>query len=197
MDETTGNINMNSLQGVVGRETTTMAWYLVHCKPRQDERAEEHLTRQSYSCYRPQMSCERLVRGRRQTMLGSMFPGYIFIQLQADANWSALRSTRGVHRLVSFGGYPLRVPVSIIDSLKQRTLGGAQPMLQPGDPVRILDGAYAELDAIFQRKDGEARVILLMSMLNRQQQLCLPLAGCARINTRAHLERADELQDKF
>ena len=36
------------------------AWYLVQCKPRQDERAEENLLRQGYTCYRPRHSRERL-----------------------------------------------------------------------------------------------------------------------------------------
>jgi len=59
---------------------TAPAWYLLHCKPRQDECAEEHLLRQGYVCYRPQQTCERIVRGRRQIVVESLFPGSLFIQ---------------------------------------------------------------------------------------------------------------------
>jgi len=36
-----------------------LRWYLIHCKPRQDERASENLVRQSFHCYRPVRQVER------------------------------------------------------------------------------------------------------------------------------------------
>lgn len=173
-------MDMNALQGMEIMASQPAAWYLVHCKPRQDERAEEHLIRQGYTCYRPRLRRERVVAGRRQSVVESLFPGYLFVQLQPNANWSPLRSTRGVNRLVSFGGYPLEVPVHVIDSLHQHALSDEpQPLLQPGDPVRIVEGSLADLDAIFLSMDGDERVVLLMNLLNREQRLTLPLA-CVR-----------------
>ncbi len=154
-----------------------IAWYLVQCKPRQDERAEEHLLRQGYTCYRPQCRRERLVRGQRLIQEESLFPGYLFIQLSDSSNWSPLRSTRGVNRLVAFGGYPLQVADTLIDNLRQRMEPTPQPLLQAGDKVRIIDGSFAELDAIFLSMDGEERVVLLMKLLNREQHLHMPLAS--------------------
>src|SRR5690606_3337341 len=123
---------------------------------------------------------ERLVRGRRQHVVESPFPGDLFIQLHADANWPPLRSTRGVNRLGSFGRYPLQVPSTRIDSLQARAPAAPQPLLQPGDRVRIVDGSFAELEAIFLSMDGEERVVLLMKLLNREQKLTLPLASVRR-----------------
>src|SRR5690606_9962776 len=76
-----GVMDMNSVQNEGVSTAATAAWYLVHCKPRQDERAQEHLIRQGYDCYRPLLRRERLVRGRTQTVLESLFPGYLFVQL--------------------------------------------------------------------------------------------------------------------
>lgn len=90
------------------------------------------------------------------------------------------RSTRGENRLVSFGGYPLEIPQTLIDTLQQRTQPEPQPLLQPGDRVRIVDGSFAELEAIFLCMDGEERVVLLMKLLNREQKLTLPLASVRR-----------------
>jgi transcriptional antiterminator RfaH len=154
---------------------TAPGWYLVHCKSRQDERAELHLLRQGYTCYRPQHSCERIVRGRRQIIVESLFPGYLFIQLAADANWAPLRSTRGVIRVVGFGGIPLRLNNNVVAQLQLRTATRVQSAFTPGDCVRITEGGFAELDAIFVAMDGEQRVILLLNMLNRQQQISMPL----------------------
>ena len=159
---------------------TAPAWYLVHCKSRQDERAEENLLRQGYACYRPQHSCERIVRGRRQIIVESLFPGYLFIKLAADANWAPLRSTRGVIRIVGFGGIPLRLDDSLVEHLQQRTAAPVKPALEAGDSVRITEGGFAELDAIFVAMDGEQRVILLLNMLNRQHQISLPLVSIVK-----------------
>ncbi len=156
------------------------AWYLVHCKPRQDERAEENLLRQGYTCYRPQYNCEQIVRGRRQIVLESLFPGYLFIQLADDANWAPLRSTRGVIRIVGFGGIPLRLDDSLIERLQHRTTAPVKPALETGDRVRITAGSFAELDAMFMAMDGDERVILLLNMLNRQQRISVPLVSIVK-----------------
>ena len=169
-------MNLSSL-GVSGQ---VPAWYLVHCKPRQDERAEENLLRQGYGCYRPQHRRERIVRGCRQTVVESLFPGYLFIQLAADANWAPLRSTRGVNRIVGFGSMPLPLDNSLIAHLQQRTATTAEPVFEVGDSVRITSGGFADLDAIFMAMDGEQRVILLLNMLNRQQRISMPLVSIVK-----------------
>jgi transcriptional antiterminator RfaH len=157
------------------------AWYLVQCKPRQDERAEDNLVRQGYRCYRPQRSCERIVRGSRQTVVESLFPGYLFIALAEDANWAPLRSTRGVNRLVGFGGMPLKVDERFIEQLQHRCENTVLPALGLGDNVRITAGEFAELDAIFMTMDGDQRAILLLNILNRQQRVSVPLASVAKV----------------
>ncbi|MEB0146552.1 transcription/translation regulatory transformer protein RfaH [Pseudomonas sp. CCC2.2] len=153
------------------------SWYLVQCKPRQDERAEDNLARQGYEISRPKCRYQRLIRGQRQWTVESLFPGYLFINLPADSNWGPLRSTRGVSRVVSFGGVPVAVSDSLIKQLQARAEIDAKPELKPGDNVRITEGGFAELNAVFMAIDGEERVILLINLLNRQQQISLPVAS--------------------
>nr|WP_298138179.1 transcription/translation regulatory transformer protein RfaH [uncultured Pseudomonas sp.] len=171
-------MNMSTASTVVTEQAPL--WYLVHCKPRQDERAEENLLRQGYGCYRPQHSRERIVHGRRQTVVESLFPGYLFIQLASDANWAPLRSTRGVNRVVGFGSKPLPLDDGLIAHLQQRTTITAEPAFEVGDSVRITAGGFAELDAIFMAMEGEQRVILLLDILNRQQQISVPLESIVK-----------------
>lgn len=156
------------------------AWYLVQCKPRQDDRAQEHLERQGYQCFRPLHQYECIVRGRRQVNIQSLFPGYLFIALAADANWAPLRSTRGVSRVVGFGGMPAEVDIRLICQLQRRSAQEPTPVLRTGQSVRIFEGGYAELDAIFLAMDGDERVVLLLNLLNRQQQISVPLASITK-----------------
>lgn len=64
--------------------------------------------------YRPQHSCECVVRSRRQVKVQSLLPGYLFIALVDEANWAPLRSIRGVTRVVSFGGMPVKIDDRLI-----------------------------------------------------------------------------------
>lgn len=124
-------------------------WRLAHCKSRQDERAQERLIRQGFDCYWPPLRRERLLRGRRQTVGESLIPGYLFAHLHPNRSWSPLRSTHSVNRLASFGSYPLEIPQTFVDTLQQRTQPEPQPLLQPGDRVRIVEGSFARAGSHF------------------------------------------------
>ena len=160
-------------------ESVTGDWYLVQCKPRQDERAEENLLRQGYECSRPACRRERLLRGQLQYVQESLFPGYLFIHMPQGANWAPLRSTRGVARIVAFGGRPLAVSCELVAQLQNRAENHVITTLNPGDKVTILDQGFAGIESIFMTMDGEERVILLINLMNRQQQISLPLASIA------------------
>lgn len=154
-------------------------WYLVQCKPRQDERAEENLLRQGYKCSRPACRRERLLRGQMQHVQESLFPGYLFIHMPQGANWAPLRSTRGVARVVAFGGRPLAVSHELVSQLQDRAESHIITAFKPGEKVTILDQGFAGIESIFMTMDGEERVILLINLMNRQQQISLPLASIA------------------
>lgn len=167
---------------IASEQYATPAWYLIHCKAKQDERAEENLQRQGYQCYRPTYRRERLLRGRRQTLCESLFPGYLFIQLSAHDNWAPLRSTRGVLRTVSFGGQPMAIANEVIGHLQLREREPSeQTLLTEGDLVRINEGSFAELEALFLAMDGDERVVLLMNFLQREQRINLPLSSITRL----------------
>jgi transcriptional antiterminator RfaH len=154
-------------------------WYLIQCKPRQDERAEENLAYQGYETLRPKRKYQKSIRGKQIWVIESLFPGYLFIFLPRESNWGPLRSTRGVSRVVNFGGAPVGVSDSLIRQLQSRAEIDVKLELNSGDNVRILEGIASELDAIFIAMDGEERVILLINLLNRQQQISVPIASIA------------------
>jgi transcriptional antiterminator RfaH len=163
-------------------EHAAKAWYLVQCKPKQDERAEEHLQRQGYVCFRSKYSRERILRGQRRVISESLFPGYLFIQLSLQDSWGPLRSTRGVSRVVGFGGQPLPIRNALIDELQEHNSQAiVSTLLKQGETVRITEGPFTDLEAVFLAMDGEERVLLLMNFLQREQRISLPLAGVSKL----------------
>ena len=151
----------------------------MQCKPKQDERAEENLKRQGYECSRPVCSRERLLRGKRHFVQESLFPGYLFIHMPLGANWAPLRSSRGVARVVAFGGQPLPVSQQLVEQLQARARSNVLCAFKPGQTVTLNDEGFAGLESIFMSMDGEERVILLIKMMNRQLQISMPLASVA------------------
>lgn len=157
-------------------------WYVLQCKPLQQARAELNLQQQGFNYYAPVHSVQHQRRGKLQVMQEALFPGYLFIQLHQDSNWRALRSTKGVSRLVAFGEQPLAVPEALIDGLKVRLQHKAEPeaLYKPGDRVLITEGCFKHIEAIVQAVTPQERIVVLMTILNTRQAVHMPLAAVKR-----------------
>lgn len=163
-------------------EATGKQWYLIQCKPRQDMRALEHLERQGYQCLLPTHEVERLQKGKLQQLTEPLFPGYLFIHLdRVDDNWLPIRSTRGVNQIVSFGGRPTSVPEAIVSKL-QSASKGVEPALIAGDRITLNDPSLQQIEAIFLERNGDERVLLLLTLLQREVVVSVPIAQVQKIN---------------
>lgn len=152
-------------------------WYVVHTKMRQERVALDHLTRQGYECYLPEIPTERLQRGKLVVTPEPLFPRYLFIRLSTGPQaqgWGPIRSTVGVSRLVSFGQVPAQVPDALIDHLRcHAARQPAQRRYQPGEAVVVTQGPFAGLDAVYQSTDSEQRVMVLLHILSQDVSLAI------------------------
>lgn len=158
-------------------QINSSAWYVLTSKPRQEAYAEEQLNNQGYTTYRPLAMRERRRRGKLVKVTESLFPRYLFIQLnRVDDNWAPIRSTYGVSGFVQFGDYPLSVPDGLVSELRQREAQFQEKAIDldrfhRGDRVIIASGSFQGLEAVFERYSGEERAILLMNVLNEQAKV--------------------------
>jgi transcription antitermination factor NusG len=106
--------------------------------------------------------------------LEPLFPGYLFVQLEAfDRSprcWDAVRWSPGVHRILGTEGQPVPVPESAIQAIRDRTqqLGFVRPgqRFGTGDRVRFRSGPLDGLEAILDHPASRAgRVQVLLAML--------------------------------
>lgn len=164
-----------------------MHWYLVHTKPRQEKCALENLQRQGYQCYLPTLPCEKLRQGVLTVADEPLFPRYLFIRLgQGDSvpSWAPIRSTKGVSRLVSFGGEPAKVSDSLVEALRaQEAAAQAEPerLFKPGERVRLTLVPFAGIEGIYQMADGERRVMVLIELLSKQVQVRVAPANLRKV----------------
>jgi transcriptional antiterminator RfaH len=161
-------------------------WYLIQTKPRQEARAAEHLQRQLFECYRPLKAAEKK-RGSRAAAEEELFPGYLFIRMdQTHDNWYPIRSTRGVARIVTFGGMPVPVQDALIDQIRERLMAPVPKVqFQEGEAVRITAEGFNDVEAIFLTADGDERAVILLNLLQREQKVTLPVSSLVRAEVRA------------
>ncbi len=155
-------------------------WYAVFTKPRKERVACENLERQGFTAYLPRIRQPRYRRGHWMEVVEPLFPRYLFVQLRLGFDdVSPIRSTLGVTGLVRFGLEPALVPQGLVEALRVKedaALGlhlPEQALFRRGDPVTIVSGPFAGVQAIFEAPSGEGRVILLLDLLGRANRVRL------------------------
>lgn len=156
-----------------------MSWYVVQHKPAQGDRALTHLQHQDVPCFYPKVKVEKVRGGKRVSVLEPLFPGYLFVNLEpTDSTWAKLRSTRGVLRVVGFSNTPAKVPDDVIQHIRENLESVAvQGGIQSGARVQLKEGPFEGLDAIFEAYDGEARAVVLINFMQKQQRINVPVTA--------------------
>ncbi len=157
-------------------------WYVVYTKASAELSALGHLNRQGFEAYLPR--CHKILRhARRQsTVLRPLFPRYLFVGLDLGVDrWRSVNGTVGVSRLVCHGERPTPLPRGLVEALRDSEVEeGAVPLSQlalfdPGDRLRVLDGAFKGQAGIYHGMTEAERVVLLFDMIGRQVEVALPI----------------------
>mgnify|MGYP000156251047 FL=1 len=156
-----------------------MTWYALQHKPAQGDRALQHLQNQDIACFYPKITVEKIKAGKRTKTLEPLFPGYLFVNLdQTDPMWAKLRSTRGVLRIVGFANKPAAISDDVIWHIKKSLDSVAQQGgIKSGQAVQLNEGPFEGINAIFQAYDGEARAIVLINFMQKQQRVKVPVSA--------------------
>jgi transcriptional antiterminator RfaH len=159
-------------------------WYLVLTKPRGEAKAKTHLERQGYGVLLPRLRESVLSRGRWVERVVPLFPRYLFSRLNiSNQSLAPMRSSVGVSEVVRFGTDYAVVPDAIVDNLINRAdpesglhILRRRRTLEPGMSVQVIAGAFDGLDGIFEREDGDERVLVFLKFLGREVSVRVPSA---------------------
>ena len=158
-------------------------WYLVSTKPRKDSYAQEQLINQDYEVYRPVTKRINTRANKKIQVIESLFPRYLFVRMQNGVDdWGPVRSTRGVASIIKFGTQPSKIEDSLINEIKKREKDWdekniSRDKFKKGQALKITQGPFSGLDAIFSNYNGEQRVILLLNILGKQTPLVMKKEG--------------------
>lgn len=176
-----------SVHAMLAEEPVAESWYVIHTKPRQEQRALSNLQQQGYQCYLPMIAIEKLSRERLHVIQEPLFPRYLFISLDASRygqNWSPIRSTWGVSGLVSFGSEPAKINSGLIDLLRQQEQGlseDPQRLFAKGETLLVADGPFSGLQAVYQMASGENRAMVLIELMGKSAQMQIAPASLRKV----------------
>lgn len=148
-------------------------WYLLYCKRGDQNRAKLHLENQGLECFYPEVTVEKILRGKRQTVNEPLFPSYIFIRFDFELGptFTTVRSTRGVVDFIRFGATPKEIQGDLIVELKSieacQKSASCDNIPEKGQEIVVKGGQFSGIKAIFQESDGEARSIMLVKMISQ------------------------------
>lgn len=163
-----------------------MTWHVIMTKPQKESYAVEKLTEQGFAVYCPLRSHEKFVRHKRVIKHLPLFPRYLFIEQDEifTQQQHVVRSTPGVSQLIKQGEMAIKVNNEVIDairSLEQSYRGVTESYFTQHEPVKIRDGVYQHLEAIYLQDDGEQRAFLLIQLLQKDVMLSLEKSSLQKI----------------
>jgi transcriptional antiterminator RfaH len=153
-----------------------MDWYLVRSKTRQECLAEANLHRWGVESFCPQIRQTKLKRGKKQAVITPLFPSYLFSRFDFGRDYRKVTYAHGVADVVMFGMTPAKVDEEIIEGIRAKMEEGFIRLnpssLTSGDAVRIQEGPFKGLLAVFERElTGTQRVALLLKSVSYHARL--------------------------
>ncbi|RJP25357.1 MAG: hypothetical protein C4529_00885 [Deltaproteobacteria bacterium] len=147
-------------------------WYLVKTKSLNENRVFTRLTGAGYEVLFPKIS-RKSKRSRGVFELRPLFPTYLFVRFVGD-ELKTIKYTHGVARVICFGPEPQEVGEEIIAAVRARMDEEGVVKLEPkklslaaGQRVKIHEGPFAGLDAIFlEEMPDRERVVLLLDAVS-------------------------------
>ncbi len=163
-----------------GGEAIEGRWYVVHAKPHQEETVESQLQQMGMEVFCPRLKQSKIIRRQRKTVVTPLFPGYLFSRFRLRDQYRAVIYARGVRRVVCFGTTPAPVDDRLIEGIRERHIEGcvviAPHRYAAGQSVKIRDGSFCGLEAVFERElSGAQRAVLLLKALSYQARVIVDL----------------------
>jgi transcriptional antiterminator RfaH len=142
-------------------------WFVVNTKPKNETRASHNLEAGNYEVLNPKLKIRKFREGRFVDIVEAMFPNYIFVKFHPTDEYHVVKYTRGVNKIVTFGGKIVPLQEEFIDFLRGKLTDGVahieKKRFKKGEKIFIKDGPFKGLGGIFERElEGEERAMILL-----------------------------------
>ncbi len=156
-------------------------WQVIYTKPKQEQKATEHLENQGVEVYCPKISLEKISKGQLKDTLEPLFPRYLFVKIPESTSWTSVRSSRGVVDFVKFGNRIAEVQEHIVSTLEQAISDNQKKCYgdipESGESITITEGEFLGLEGVFQERESENRCFVLLEFLGRANRVKMDLTA--------------------
>ncbi len=164
-------------------------WFALHTKPYSERKVAVRLEHNEIETFLPEIENNSKSSPTKRIPL---FPGYLFMRLDLGAtNPAHWRTLPGVRYIVSYGDEPVPVREELIRLIAQQLEALEMRKQQPnsqferGDRVRIKNGPFRDMIAIFEGPTGPARrVHILLEIISRTRRLRVDASDLEKVSNR-------------
>ena len=146
----------------------THPWGVAHVRSRQEKVLARYLAEQNIPFYLPTTTVQRKREARTRTSHLPLFAGYVFHRAPDEKRELIWRSNVVANLIEVADQTQLGDELAQLRSLQQ---SGASFKLYhellPGEPVRIVHGAFAGYSGVVMRAKGQERLIVSVSLLRQ------------------------------
>jgi transcriptional antiterminator NusG len=161
---------------------TNPQWYVIHTYSGYEDQVAESLKQRVetldmkdkiFDIIVPKEKQIEIKGGKRKKVEKKIFPGYILVKMVMTKNsWYVVRNTPSVTGFIGTGTDPVPIMEEEVDVILKR-MGVEEPKykidLVSGDPVKINDGPFKDMEAIVSDIDQEkGKIKVLVSIFGRE-----------------------------
>lgn len=143
-------------------------WGVAHVRSRQEKSLARHLVQQAIPFYLPLTETKRRRAGRTFVSHLPLFPGYVFYRAP-EGKRDVLWRSEVVANLIPVSDHEQLTRE--LEQLRRLQIAGAalKPYheLVPGEPVRIVEGAFVGYTGVVLRGKGHDRLVVSVSLLKQ------------------------------
>jgi transcription antitermination factor NusG len=158
------------LENLMNVSEPAKRWYAVCVRPRHEKFVARHLECHGLNYFLPVYRSVRCWKDRRKELDMSLFPGYVFVNLNLRDRLGVLVAP-GVVRFVLFQGQPAAIPDSEIHALESSLSAGGElqphPYLREGARVRVKRGPLLGTEGIMIQRKQRYRLVLSIDLIQR------------------------------
>ena len=149
-----------------------MKWMIVQTKSNCENKACLNLKRQGYEVFFPKLKKKISRFNKLIDIIKPLFPGYIFVSINSNQNWSKIKSTYGVFKILKFGENLHFLPSDVVDSVRSRCdVNGFAidyKKYEKGEKVKFFKNNKISLDAVFEEQIDQKRSFVFINFLNQK-----------------------------
>jgi len=148
-----------------------MNWYVIYTRSKHEQKVNDRLGRKRIETFLPLIERWSRRKDRRKRIKLPLFPGYLFVRAEMDANtYLEILKTDSVVRVLCNEDQPAPIPDEQVHAIQILIKNGITvtpiPYLREGMRVRVVNGLLMGMEGILLKtKPNKHRLVLSVDLL--------------------------------